>query len=413
MTKKIRIVFLYRELIFWLNNHSFYKECLWDGNFDIWVVPEKNFINSEILSMLKKDRVKIIEKNIKDNKYFDLRRLNPDYVLIATPYQTQRNRIYSAEYLKKFTKVLYIPYGVLMHKNYSKDYFLKEDFPNFYKIFLHTNELIKIFSIFLNKNNLILASHPIFDLIKNNKYIEDFDFHKNIWNFNDNNHIKVLWTPHWSLKKWYYLTDKKRTLGDSDFVKYADLWLKIPKLYPQLDIVMRPHPSLFGRLEKETDGEWTQEKIDKWKKDFESNNNAKIDNTTNYISQFLTSDVVINSSLAFITVLINSLKPVLSIREIDNSPELNECGKNIEKSYYVAKNEKEIVEFIENIAINKNDTMLEERKKALKENIYIPDCGSSGLFIKNFVKKDYIDNNFKNITDDLKYIYRKKYNCCI
>ena len=64
MLKKIRIVFLYRGLCFWLNNHSFYKECLWDGNFDIWVVPEANYIEPEILSMLKKDRVKIISKKM-------------------------------------------------------------------------------------------------------------------------------------------------------------------------------------------------------------------------------------------------------------------------------------------------------------------------------------------------------------
>ena len=51
--------------------------------------------------------------------------------------------------------------------------------------------------------------------------------------------------------------------------------------------------------------------------------------------------------------------------------------------------------------------MLNERKKALKENIFIPE-GGSGLFIKNYLKNDYKENSSKKI--NLKEIFRNKYN---
>lgn len=409
MNKKIRIVFLYRGLDFWLNNHSFYKECLWDGNFDIWVVPESNYIDPETLSMLKNDKVKIIEKNIKEGQYFDLKRLNPDYVLIATPYKAQRNKIYNAEYLQKFTKVLYIPYGVVMHSNYKKEYFLNEDFPNVYKIFLDTKEDFDTYSNFLSKKNLVLSSHPIFDLFQNyciNKYTKCWLNNQNI-NDKNNSRKTILWTPHWTFKKWWLIEDYKDTVGNSDFVKYADLWLKIPKLYPNINFIMRPHPNLFRELPRETDGLWTEEKVKDWKKEFESNQNAKIDGNTNYIIQFLISDAVINSSLSFTTVLINTRKSILSVRDIENSPELNKRGKNIENSYYKAKNENDIINFIENVVVGEKDNMLKEREKVLKDNIFIPK-GGSGLFIKNYLKNDYEENSNKKI--NLKEIFRNKYN---
>ncbi|HSQ97622.1 MAG TPA: hypothetical protein VLL98_02775 [Rickettsiales bacterium] len=408
--KKIRIVFLYRGLSFWLNNHSLYKECLWDGNFDIWVVPESNSIDLEILQMLKNDKVHIIEKNIKDEKYFDLKRLNPDYVLIATPYKSQRNKIYNSEYLSKFTKVLYIPYGPYVYNNYNKSYLLNGELINCYKIFLNSTEEIENFSKYLNKNNLLLSSHPIYDLFYTNKYIKDFNLNKKIWNFEKSNDKKrILWTPHWTIESWEYLDNFKEKKGNSDFTKYADLWLRIPKMYPNLDIIMRPHPNLFTQLPKESKVEWNSEGIKKWKQEFEKNNNAKIDNNSNYIEQFLSSDAFINSSLSFTNLLINTLKPILSVRNISESSELNMHTSNIEKSYYIANNEQDIIDFLDNIVFKGKDIMLENRKKALKENIHIPDVGV-GYFIKEYLIHDYFygENTIKN-SNIIKNLYRKIY----
>lgn len=405
MLKKIRIVFLYRGLCFWLNNHSFYKECLWDGNFDIWVVPEANYIEPEILSMLKKDRVKIIEKNIKDNKYFDLRRLNPDYVLISTPYQEQRNKIYSAEYLRKYTKVIYIPYGIGPQKNLGEKYFKLPFFNLCYKIFCEFEFKRKLFLKFIDKNIPITSGYPPYDLLLNTKYMKDFNKKKNIWNFNDNNHIKVLWTPHWTVKKWGYISDdNKDKLGNSDFVQYADLWLKIPKLYPQLDIVMRPHPNLFKFLKEETNGEWTQEKIDKWKKDFESNSNVKIDNDTDYITQFLTSDCIINSSQSFFLVYLAVNKPFLLTSRTDV---YDDVGNRVLNAYYKASNENDILNFIEEILIKKTDPLKYKREEIFKKEIFIPK-GGCGLFIKNYILNDFINTNKQKI--NISQIFKNKYN---
>ncbi|MDD2840507.1 MAG: hypothetical protein PHY80_05330 [Rickettsiales bacterium] len=406
---KIKIVFLYRGLNFWLNNHSFYKECLWDGGFDIWVVPESNSIDSEILQIFKNDKIHIMEKNIKDGKYFDLKRLNPDYVLIATPYKEQRNKIYNSSYLSKFTKVIYIPYGPEVYATHSSNHFNQNntDFFWLYRIFLHTDQEIEDYAKGILKTKIVKAGHPIFDLFLIKQFRDFFTTNSDkLWNFEDHNHIRILWTPHWTIKPWGYLDNANVSVGNSDFINYSELFLKLPKMFPNIDLVMRPHPNLFVQLENQTDNVWNEAKIENWKKEFTSNINAKIDNNSNYVSQFLSSDIIINSSAAFSIITLLSDKKIISTRNKNSVKFLNNV-MDIEKSYYSPSNEEELVQNIKECF--EKDIFFNKRKEKIKEKIDNPSDGS-GKFIKDYLKKDFLSvNNLKLHTNSVKNIYKQLY----
>ena len=148
---------------------------------------------------------------------------------------------------------------------------------------------------------------------------------------------------------------------------------------------MKPHPNLFPSLELQTNGEWNKDRQDNWKKEFLDNNNTQIIENGLYDDLFLTSDAMINDSVSFIAQYLPTLKPFL-LCENTKGPGYNEWGQNIADSYYKAHNEEDVIKFIKKVLIQGNDYMLNERKNALKRNIFIPNIGA-GNYIKEYLKK--------------------------
>ena len=386
---------------------SLFDKLLNDDNFKVSILKESNNISNTFNNFLNNlpSNVKIYTYHI-NNFNLDLARLDIDYIFTCNPYlQSYMNW---NEWKKKI-KICYIEYGTtfITENILKKEYISSEAIPvmgQAYRIFYENNFIfdgILKFNPNMDRNKLVVSGKPKYDYIFKDKR----NIRQDLWRLNKdkNNKIKrIIWSPHCS-----FVPTWINSIPHSQFLKYYELWLEIPKDYPNLDIVMKPHPALFINLEKLENLGWNRKKINEWKENFLSNPNTQIIENGLYDDLFLTSDAMINDSVSFIVEYLPTLKPLLLCRNGYGKDGYSKYGENIAKAHYNAYNKEDIINFIENVVVGEKDNMLKEREKALKDNIFIPK-GGSGLFIKNYLKNDYEENSSKKI--NLKEIFRNKYN---
>lgn len=406
--KKIHICFFLDDLNNSLAKFSsslqpIFNACCNDNNFKVSILKESNNVSNTF-----NDFFKNLNKDIKvytyfnNNKKLDLKKLNIDYMFTMNPYY--QSHMNWDEWKDKFKLCLKL-YGVycdLTIVENDKCHFKKNNiFKQSNFVFCESSYNKQVLSEYWKDNDkFILSGSPNFDYILKNKTLAN----QNLWKL-DRNKVKnvkrIIWSPHHTIYcHWTNNAVEENPKSFSDnlkgysfFLEYCDLWLKIPKLYPQLDIVMKPHPALFRYLEMHTKGEWNQDKINDWKNKFLDNPNTQILEDGSYDDLFLTSDAIINDSISFVAEYLPTLKPFLLCTSSE-TPGYNTFGENIANSYYKAHCEQDIIDFIENVVIGDNDPMYQDREKAFKENIFIPE-GGSGNFIKNYIKKDWYSNNYK------------------
>ncbi|MFC1659682.1 hypothetical protein ACFL0U_03895, partial [Pseudomonadota bacterium] len=343
--KKVHICFMIdTEHSFdkWFSVYNLFKSCCDDNECKVSILKQEEKVSptyNNFLSNLNKN-IEVYVYNERGKK-LDLSRLNIDAIIVINPYY------YKYDEWRNKVKIYLKLYGIYCSKAFENEQFLSvQVIKEAHRILCDSKYQKKAFSkVVDDEKKLILSGSINFDYILKDKK----DINQNLWRLNRNNkNVKrVIWSPHYAIKTNWVLGTKEnlpagtKNDGFSQFTKYADLWLKIPKMYPNLDIIMKPHPLLFKQLETQTDGEWNQERIAKWKKDFLNNPNTQIMEHGLYGDLFLTSDGIINSSVSFIAEYLPTLKPFLQCINV-NGPGYNEFGQEIVDSYYKAYEEKDI-----------------------------------------------------------------------
>ena len=369
----------------WPTFNTLFQECCKDKKFKVSILrvseEETETYNDFLANLDKKIKVYTYFKN---NKELNLKLLNIDYLFVLNPYG--HDKVDFNKWYKKI-KICYIEYGcTFITENMNSERYL--GYPIYklaHKLFYENDFMFDNICKFNNisKEKLVVSGKPKYDYI----FKKPENINNNLWKLDKskNKNVKrILWTPHSTVRD----VDPNTCGSHSKFLEYCDLWLKIPKMYPDLDIIMKPHPNLFHALEYCTNGEWDKNKIQKWKDNFLDNPNTQIIENGLYHDLFLTSDAIINDSISFIVEYLLTLKPFLLCRNGFGLDGYSKYGENIANSYYNAYKKEDIINFIEDVVLNEHDIMYEKRKKVLEENIFIPSNGA-GNFIKEYIKKDY------------------------
>ncbi|MBO5032040.1 MAG: hypothetical protein J6D08_09180 [Lachnospiraceae bacterium] len=152
---------------------------------------------------------------------------------------------------------------------------------------------------------------------------------------------------------------------------------------PEIGIIFRPHSVLISELLKT--GLWTEKDIETLKGYCLKSENIVYDDTLTYDNAFSIADGIITDAFCGITCSsLPTLKPIcLTYRNKYDKP----FHKELEDCCYSARNEKELLEFMD-IVRDDRDTMMELRKKALSKCVKHFD-GNNGYRIKEFIKKKY------------------------
>ncbi len=178
-----------------------------------------------------------------------------------------------------------------------------------------------------------------------------------------------------------------KSLNIGNFITYAEYFQKLPKMFPEVDFVFRPHPLLLSNLRAHK--VWTQEQIDKYMERLLSNSNLAYDTSGDYMQAFADSDAMIHDCGSFIGEYLYTMKPccyMLKSEEAVNTT-LVPLGQKCMEQYYRAFCEEDITKFIREVVIGGADPLKEQREAFAKNELMVNYPHAADAFI-DILKKE-------------------------
>ena len=163
----------------------------------------------------------------------------------------------------------------------------------------------------------------------------------------------------------------KGSLCLSNFLRYAQFFHYLPKKYPNIIFVFRPHPLLLISLVR--DNIWTQKEVDSYMQSLLSNDNVIFSDGGEYYDLFASSDGIIHDCGSFTGEYMFTEKPACYLlrNEAEIKEEFIEFGQRILEHYYKAYSEEDIINYIENVILKGNDPLREARESFVQKEMKI------------------------------------------
>ena len=300
-------------------------------------------------------------------KYGDLVLLSHDngkYVDISTSYDlyttmnqycNMTHQYYSIEYLAKkgcpvFTSRYFTDPGTVYSDTYNSLTSLAWLWKFYAEDERDKQNIVKYQSFLRIKNSVVVVGRPKMD-----------SFHR----INSLEKRKcIIIAPHHSMDP---IGNNKFSIAN--FPQYADFFLELPKRYPNVDWVFRPHPLTLGKMVRS--GRWTQNQMDSYITKMCSYKNVKYENGGEYLDTFAKSDGLIHDGASFLPEYFYTSSPqcyILKNNESENE-QFIEFGKQLLKYTYKAYSKEDILFFIENVVIGGKDIQKESRDTFARENL--------------------------------------------
>lgn len=292
-----------------------------------------------------------------------------DVVFFEIEYDWIRPEFKVENYRNSLT--YFIPYGPFLADN-MEHHFSHRMMSIVHRIFPTANNEIPMLKKYSNIYGLNIMKQYL-GYPKNDKFLNRHQVLSDVWKKAKNGQKRIIWAPHHT---WAHY---------SNFLTYADFFLNYIQMYDDISIAFKPHPALRDSLIK-VNG-WTSEQVDfyysKWK---EVENGELCEGE--WFDLFMTSDAMIMDSISFMMEYSMTFKPSCVLYREDKTGRreamFNECGEELYKQLYHAKNEGEIIQFLSMIK-NNQDCNFISRLKFLKENFISPNEELAANNIYNFV----------------------------
>ena len=392
--KKINVVFLFYfrtsvvdSLIYLLNKDNLF-------NVTILLLPFNAYKHDKLHeSQLKEfndnydyfkskgfNTVKAYDENI--NSLLDIElELMPDIIFYMSPWEEILPSEYKIHNLPQNIIYCYIPYSMYL-SNLKNDQFNRTLQKKAWKVFAQTS-LHKQLAIKYSRNNgsnVLVTGYPKMDpLIENTEYIMP-----KIWKSINSEKIKIIWAPHYSIGG-----DKDVKLAFSTFENNYKFFHEYAKNHPETEWVFKPHPKLIyagGRISSNED--FNIENLKKYYETWENLPNATLYERGDYLNLFKNSDAMITDSISFLAEYLYVNHPGLLLTRPEQK--FNEFGEIVKEGWYRVdgKDLEGIEKFIENVLIEKNDTLKEKRQEIY--NGYLNRNGvSASQEIYNYLKRTF------------------------
>ena len=276
-----------------------------------------------------------------------------DLVCSSNIYDSITHKYYKHEYLKdKKTISFHINYAYMGRNRYDYNVFKLAEYSYIWKIFVENEILIDEISKnqYVKGRNLVLAGYCKMDNFV--KYVKEKSKRK-----------KIILAPHHTVKEW------KDGLNLSNFLNYSDFFLELPKLYPEIDFIFRPHPLLFATLREKS--LWGDNKVGEYLLEIEKNINMTYSDGGDYLEIFANSDALIHDCGSFLAEYFYTEHPqCYMLRNRDEiEKEFLPFGKQMLSHCYLAFSCSDIINFIEDVVINDHDEKKLEREKFVTQFI--------------------------------------------
>jgi hypothetical protein len=302
-------------------------------------------------SMSKKYKNVFMSYNKNKRKFTDFSR-KFDIACFATPYDNATHRFYRVTYLSKFDNLpVYIPYGYTV-SNWFAGMYHSRVLPCFWMLFFENNFILNEFRTksFVTKKALVCKGY-----IKTDRLAQ--------FQYQERKRKKIIIAPHHTVTS--------DTICFSTFLQYAEFFLWLPKKYPDIDFVFRPHPLLKVSLLNSSI--WTKEQIIDYFEKIARLPNMEYQDGGDYFETFVNSEALIHDCGSFMAEYLYTDHPACFLLkdEEQNKKNYNHFAFECISHHYKAYTEDDIVNFIDNVIVDGNDTMKEERINFANQNIRI------------------------------------------
>ena len=266
--------------------------------------------------------------NYKNDEYID--HIDEfDLVYYANPYDALVHKYHQIEYgCTKRVLPIHVSYGYDVGR-YTTLYRMTSPELNYvWKLFTDTTYTYEDYIRFqiIKGSNVTLAGYSKMD-----------SFSPNI---KDNRKKKILIAPHHTVSM--------KELPLSNFLKYSNLILQLPIIYPEIDFVFRPHPLLFTTLIN--DCNWTEEQVEKYIVELKGKG-VEYSSGGDYLDVFSECDAIIHDCGSFTVEWLFTGKPGCFVyNEKLKSKHLTTLMNKAIERYDIARSEEDILNFIGRIS---------------------------------------------------------------
>ena len=201
-------------------------------------------------------------------------------------------------------------------------------------------------------------------------FVDENNFDK-IWKTKDKK--RIIYAPHHSFD------DGKHEVAT--FRENGQFILELAKKHPETEWIFRPHPAFVDRVIRKSI--MTEQEIEDYYKEWEKI--GTISTGGNYYEMFLTSDCLITDCISFLSEYVPTGKPVFHLRKNYQRDEFNELVKKIDEGYYQIYSNDELQKTFEEVIINNNDYLADER---IKNKDFLPPNILASKKIYEYIKKE-------------------------
>lgn len=287
-----------------------------------------------------------------------------DLMNTNNPYDVMAHKYFKINYWgRKCIPIFYISYFYMGRCPVTAENFTQHHFNYIWKIFVENESAVSIAKEveLIKGKNVILSGYPKMD--------EYFSLKEE-----ENKKKIVIIAPHHTIydNGW---------VSVGSFLETNAIIKELPKLFPQIEFVFRPHPILFETLKRT----WKKNEIDSWLKDFLSNGNTSYSTEGNYLQLFKNSSALIHDCGSYMAEYFYTGKPcafmIKSSLDLDKS--LTTFGKECVENHYPLKNEEDFVRFIQDVVIDRKDYKKQERDIFAKQKVMINYPNSTDFIMNN------------------------------
>lgn len=288
-----------------------------------------------------------------DNNAFRIFDNSFDMVVFVNPYDEIVLPIHSIEHFAKLgVLTVFVVYGVLV-SNHKLDFFQKgHEMSCLWRYYLDTQATYDVYkerSPLKGKNARFLG-HIKMDSFKPLPVPQGKK--------------RIIITAHHSMQ----ISTQSIGIQFSCFLRYYDFYLRLAKMYPDVDFIFRPHPLWLTVLREF----WPEEMIKEYIQKIKELPNMIFHTDPNFFDLFNISHAMINDCGSFNAEYMFTGKPLLMLSKGDEKDRENYnefFAQRCMEHHYKAYSELDIITFIEEIVLKGKDFMKEERMEFFEKEI--------------------------------------------
>lgn len=359
--EKIKVAFLHMYATS-IQDVCVFDEMLKDDVFEPYFIVNPDVYRSKENFDYNYNRTKneLIEKygnervldgyNYEKDEYVDYTN-NFDIATTNNPYDAMAHQYFKIKYwaLKKIP-MFYISYFYMGRCHVTVDNLINNEFSYLWTIFAENKTVLDLAKKYqtIKGKNIVITGYPKMDKLSTLDMT------------NNNDKKIVIIAPHHTIQ------DNELSLGG--FLQYYDAILQLPKKYPEITFVFRPHPMLIENLNTLY---WGEEKTKQYMDELLSNENVIYSTEGDYLELFAKSDALIHDCGSFLAEYLYTDKPCAYLykKGLNADKVWTELGKGMVDCHYIVNNSVDLDKFIEDVVIKGDDSLKEKRKKWFENNI--------------------------------------------